>query len=165
MTGMVAGVGFKAVAGKIFGDFGRWIGRQDAIHLLAWALAVFAIVEFVHIHGFEVKLPFGAKIHFVGMQGKIDAANAKTAQVEKDLQTSRANEAGLTKAIQDQNKSIADLSSKSAAQQTAALKALGVASSRADAAAAAARRLKTSAAQRPSGAACEPSATLKKQWH
>lgn len=167
MSGMVAGVGFKAVAGRVFGGFGRWVGKQDAIHLLAWALALFAIIEFVQIHGIEFKLipGLGPKIHVVGMQGKIDAAKAATKQVREELATSKANEASLTAAINSQNQAIANLSSKSAAQQAAAAKQLGLATSKARAATAAAARLRSSGSQRPAGAPCEPSETLKRQWH
>jgi hypothetical protein len=167
VTGLVAGVAFRAVAGTLLGkaaDMGKglltWLGSLDAKDVMAIALALFALWQTFgrwsqHRHSVKVETQLSAAV------GQLNAARA-------DLAASQANEAKLRQAIAAQNASLEALSAKSAQQQQIAAKALGAATERADAATAAAQRLRASAAQRGSSAAtgpvCEPNEAVKEQW-
>jgi ABC-type transport system involved in cytochrome bd biosynthesis fused ATPase/permease subunit len=164
MTGLVASIGLRAIAGSALskagsavGGFFKWLAGLDAIHVLLLVAALFGAWQTFgrwsqHRHTAKVEAQLAS------------ATNALTA-ARAELAASQANEAALEKAIADQNAAIADLGNKSAAQQAAAAKALLNAQGRAAAAQASADRLRASArAGGASGGACEPSKALKDQW-
>jgi hypothetical protein len=167
VTGLVAGIGLRTVAGTLLGKaagMGKgllaWLGSLDAKDLIAIALALFALWQtfgrwYQHRHSVKVETQLSAAV------GQLNAARA-------DLATSQANEVKLRQAIAAQNASLEALSEKSVQQQQIAAKVLGAATERADAAYAVAQRLRASAAQRGSSAAtgpvCEPNEAVKEQW-
>lgn len=161
MTGVVAGIGIKALAGSALKKAGsgvraffKWLGSLDALHVILLALAIFGAWQ-----------SFGRwsqHRHTVKVEAQLTtAANALT-DARKQLVASQANEAALTKAISDQNAAIADLTR----QKAAAGKALQAATARGDAATASGARLRASVAQRPAvpAANCEPPQSVKDQW-
>jgi predicted membrane chloride channel (bestrophin family) len=164
------GINFGALAARIglqaaFGGLGRklkaggaWLGRQDAIHLLAIVLALVLVADHVAL----------LLAHREGR--KLQGQLATSAQALKDargaLAVSQANEVKLRGQLADQNARVQQLAQRTAVQQQAYAKARQQATGRVEAAQATAQRLAASAGHRPAPAApCEPSDALKQAWH
>lgn len=158
MTGLVAGIAWRELAGTALGkvkDAGgsalKWLGSLDLVHALLLAACIVLAVDHVAL--------ILSHRHTAKFEAQLTAANGV-------LATARANEAALKKAIADQNAAIASLASKSADQQKAGAQASQVAAGRANEAEATSARLRagTRSAGLKSAPACEPSDALKDQW-
>lgn len=167
MSGAIAGIGLRAIAGTVFGKVTgaggsalKWLGSLDLVHLCLLIAVLFG--------GWQTVGRWSQHRHTAKVERQLSAISGQLAMARKDLATSQANETALKTAIADQNKAISDLSGQSTRQQEIAAKAQKTAAQRAAAAQAASDRLRLSARQnsgKPGAAAnCEPSDTLKAQW-
>lgn len=158
MTGLIAGIGFRAILGGVAGKAAsvgssalKWLGSLDLVHALLLVVALFG--------AWQTFGRWSQHRHRAEVEGQLTAAN-------NALITSRANVTTLKAALAKQNAAVDALGSKSAQQQKAGAQASQVAAGRANEAQATSDRLKQSSrsAGLKSAPACEPSDTLKGQW-
>lgn len=155
MLSWIAGLGLKALAGKMLGSaasgirgVGRWLAGLNFWQLACIALALFGAWQTVG--------RWSQHRHTVKVEGQLTETN-------KLLQSSLANETTLKVALAKETTAIGNLVTASHNLQASAAKGKAIAAPRAANAQAVSDRFKQSSRVAPA-APCEPSDALKGQW-